>query len=384
MHAESRILLLTAGNGRNDSALRTLLDGPVDWDLFLVLAEWERTLPWSWRRVSATGATAPPEAVESLEKLSRVCEFHSMVLEERLEQLLRAFGEAGIRAILLKGAAIAMSAYRSFAERPMGDLDLLVSPADATRAWEIALENGWTWDRDAFPREHYKAHHHLPPLYDATRTGVKLELHTGLSLSSHPYALSFDEALQVSHPLEAYPGAFVLDKEHTVIHLAVHFAWAHLASFGMWRLARDLGALSQAGLNWERVVELAERYRATESLYWSLRLSRVLCGLNAWPAWVEERLRPRRSAWLLGVLERHLSLHVIARIAPCPSEKWRRLMWSMALNPSRTATSAMRPWDSEPASKGSMRGLGLLERIRLQLRHGRAWRRYFSLLRSAS
>ena len=382
---ESRILLLTAGDVPDDD-LRALLSQPFSWEWLLVLAEWERTLPWSWRRIRASGASIPPAHAEAFDRLARVCEFQSLTLEDRLHRLLAAFGAAGIQVILLKGAAIALTAYRTFGERPMGDLDILIAPRDAKEAWEIALSQGWSWDQQAYPREHYEAHHHLPPLFDEARTGVKLELHTGLSLSSHPYALSFDEALAVSRPIARWGERVqALDNEHAVIHLAVHFAWAHLASFGMWRLARDLGALSSKGVDWGRTVELAKRYRADLSLFWSLRLASTLCGVEVAPQWVHEQVRPDRSAWLLEILERHLAAHVIAPIVPCPSEKWRRLMWSLALSPSKTSTSAARPWHAEPARRlGTGNGMGLLEKIRLQLAHGREWRRYLAMLRSAS
>jgi hypothetical protein len=386
MPIESRIVLLTAGDGDNDPALRTLLQAPFSWEQLLVLAEWERTLPWSWLRIRALGAEVPAQHVEAFERLSRVCEFHSMMLEERLRRLLTEFGKAGIRVILLKGAALGLTAYRSFAERPMGDLDLLISPDDAQAAWDIALSQGWNWDEHAYPREHYQAHHHLPPLTDATRTGARLELHTGLSLSSHPYALSFEKALKVSRPVRGtWTGqVLALDGEHALIHLAVHFAWAHLASLGMWRLARDIGALAAQGLDWSRVLDLAAEYKAEKSLYWSLRLTEGLCGVHAAPAEVLEHLRPSRPEWLLQILERHLALHVIARYRPCPSEKWRRLMWSLALDPSRTATSSVRPWHSSPMQRPVAARLGFMEKVGIQLARGRDWRRYLGLLRSAS
>jgi len=386
MPMESQIVLLTAGGGDNDPALRALLQKPLSWDQLLVLAEWERTLPWSWLRIRSLGANVPAEQAEAFERLSKVCEFQSLMLEDRLKRLLVAFGEAGIPVILLKGAGLGMSVYGSFAERPMGDLDLLISPAHAQAGWEVALTQGWSWDENTYPREHYQAHHHLPPLYDAARTGARLELHTALSLSSHPYALSFEEALKVSRPVRgSWPGTvMVLDGEHAVIHLAVHFAWAHLASLGMWRLARDFQALAAQGLDWPRVLELAAQYKAEKSLYWSLRLTEGLCGVEAAPVEVMERLRPSRPEWVLRVLERHLALHVIARYMPCPSEKWRRLMWSLALDPSRTATSTARPWHSAPAQRAVSTKLGVMEKVGMQLARGREWRRYLALLRSAS
>lgn len=317
-----------------------------------------------------------------------VCEFRAMALEDRLLRLLRGYEDEGIPVILLKGAALAVSSYPRFADRPMGDLDVLISPRHARRAWEVAIAQGWVWDEHVYPQSHYQAHHHLPPLFDGARTGARLELHTALSLSSHPFSLTFEDAQAVSRSAGARGAgrARILDPEHSLIHICVHFAWGHLASLGIWRLARDVSALGGVPLDWDRVLALSETYRAQLSLYWSLRLIDGLCGVEVAPASVMARVAPARPAWVCRVLERHLAVHVINRITPCPSEKLRRFMWSLALEPNRTATSRQRPWDSEPARRPAVYTgeLGLMDRIRSQLGHGREWRRYFSSLSATS
>lgn len=60
-----------------------------------------------------------------------------------LKDALDALGEAGIRAVLLKGAALAFF-YESPALRPMCDVDILVAGADWQRAGEALRVSGWT------------------------------------------------------------------------------------------------------------------------------------------------------------------------------------------------------------------------------------------------
>ncbi|MGQ0649168.1 MAG: nucleotidyltransferase family protein, partial [Gemmatimonadaceae bacterium] len=343
---EARILLLTAGDESNDPALRALLTREPSWEDLLTLLEWERSLPASWTRLKGLGIDTSGPGAAALERISRVSEFSAMTLEDRLLRLIRAFADEEIPAILLKGAGLALSAYDRFADRPMGDLDVLVSPRHARRAWEIALAQSWVWDENEYPQRHYQAHHHLPPLVDSARTGARLELHTALSLSSHPFSFSFEEAHAVSMaaPRGVAPGlhgARVLDVEHNLIHVAVHFAWGHLATLGIWRLARDIVALSRQSIDWNRVGMLAEKHRAGLSLYWSLRLADQLCGVNPAPPELLRAIAPRRSKWVLKLLERHLAVHVINRITPCPSEKLRQVMWSMALAPEETTSSSV-------------------------------------------
>jgi Uncharacterised nucleotidyltransferase len=382
---EVQILLLTAGGSGNDAALSRLLSEDVDWGELLVALEWERAVPVAWWRLKQLGASATSPGGAALERLSRVTEFRALALEDRLRRTLSGLQQAGIPAILLKGAGIALTAYPSFTERPMGDIDLLVSPHHARRAWDMALAQGWVWDDYTYPEGHYQAHHHLPPLFDGARTGARLELHTALSLNSHPFAMSFEDAQAASRAIPGWEDGRtrVLDTEHMLIHIAVHFAWAHLASFGIWRLARDMDALARSGPDWKRVVAIAGQYRAEPALYWSLRLASALSGVDVAPPGVLEAIAPDRSGWLLAMLERHLAMHVVSRITPCPSEKLRRLMWSLALSPARTATSAARPWDSEPSRLPAVYNgeMGVLNRVRSQWSHARDWRRYLQALR---
>ena len=57
--------------------------------------------------------------------------------------LLRAFEQAGIEPVVLKGMALIARFYRDPGLRPMADIDVLVPPSHAERAGELAVELGW-------------------------------------------------------------------------------------------------------------------------------------------------------------------------------------------------------------------------------------------------
>ena len=63
----------------------------------------------------------------------------NILIYENLGRALQSLGDAGVPAILLKGAALAKTIYPSIADRPMGDVDLLVHPTDRDRG-RVALE----------------------------------------------------------------------------------------------------------------------------------------------------------------------------------------------------------------------------------------------------
>ncbi len=60
-----------------------------------------------------------------------------------LEQVLVAFDREGIDALPVKGVVLAPRLYGSLADRPMGDVDLRVRPADLQRVARVASASGW-------------------------------------------------------------------------------------------------------------------------------------------------------------------------------------------------------------------------------------------------
>jgi hypothetical protein len=318
-----------------------------NWGWFVAAAELERATRIVWLRLSALGIVPRHDiAGQQLEHLGRIGGFHAEHLRERLAETVAALRHAGIDVVLLKGAALAHSAYDSFLERPMSDLDLLVPPESATRAHEVAQTVGWNWDRTTFPLSRYEGHHHRPPLDDAAGTGVRLELHTGIALDGHPFAISFDTLK--THGRRTLLGdadAIIPCAEHLMLHEAVHFAWSHVLSFGAWRTARDVRVLSAGGmLDWDAFARHAREHRADSCAYWTLTLARFLGGADI-PDEILQAMRPRLSSLTHHVLKRHFVYHLLPIEEDWPSERLRRTMWEKAIQPERYGHGHMRPWE---------------------------------------
>lgn len=344
---EARVLLLSAGGPANDALLRDALHRSLDWGKLSWLAEWERATGPVWRRIRAVAPDAVPADVAlSWERLAMVADFHALYLQERFGETLRALVDAGIDVVLLKGAALAVSVYDGFTDRPMGDVDILVDPLSAQRAWEVAASLGWSWDRAMFPEGSYREHHHLPPLTDSRRVGAKLELHTALSVFGHPFALGFDAVRNAARPVVVSGrSVHILDADHQIVHLSVHLAWSHLLSFGVWRTFRDIGAVVDGDdLDWDGMAAAARRHGATSCCYWTLRLARDLCGVEV-PESVLTAIEAPTPPAVRGVVERHLVGQLFATERTCPSEWLRRFLWKAAIRPGRLRLGEGRPWD---------------------------------------
>lgn len=386
LRPETKLLFLTAWGPAADASIVDLAPRIKSWPWFIAVAELERATRVVWERFVALGVQPqPPTNGLQLEQLATIAAFRAEHLRARLEETLEVLSQAGIHVVLLKGAALATTVYRSFIERPMGDLDLLIAPQDAERAHKIVQSTGWTWDEAAFPFSRYAGHHHLPPLDDGAGTGVRLELHTGIAIDGHPFSLDLaalrarGRTLQIGSTATTVPCT-----EHMLLHEAVHFAWSHVLSFGAWRTARDVQLMSRAGkLDWEAFVDEARRHRAESCAYWTLALSRLLAGAEV-PDSVLARTKPPMGSIAQHILERHFIFHLLPIDDEWPSQRLRRSMWEKAIQPERYGHGQRRPWEyddrrPEPAMPGPAESEGSRPAPDRMARLGR-WARYVRAL----
>jgi hypothetical protein len=323
----------------------------------------------------------PREARDRIGRLALIWTFKLRLLERRLRESVEALSRAGIDVVLLKGAALALTAYRGFADRPMADIDLLVAPADAGRAWELMQREGWACNNSdhsgsAWPDHH----HHLPPLSDTGGTGLRLEIHFAPLVSGHPFRLDFHDMLKGSREISLGSARVHVPEPHVhAVHAAIHFAWSHQFSGGRLNVFRDLTALHGAGmLSWDRLVETARRTGSESCCYWTLRLGKTLTGLPV-PADVLIQLAPPLSERLLSVLGHHLAQVVVRSDDACPSVRLRERLWALALQEQAPRTAEPTAWthDQEINARGALAGF---RRVGAHVMRIPRWSRYVASL----
>lgn len=354
---EARLLLLTAGSAANDGEIAELLAAGIDWQRLTMLATSERAESVAARRLrSVLRGPLPPEA-GPLERLARVADFRQARIEERLRASLAALAEVGIEVLLLKGAALAVSQYRSFLERPMADLDLLVVPDRADEAYRELLASGWAPAHDPQLESFYRSHHHLAPLQDARGTGIGLDLHRAPLCPGSPF--DFSGALMRERAIAVQVGdarAFVPESHDQFLHLCMHFGWSHLLASGAWRTFRDLGTLIDAGgIDWETFIDRARAHRAATCCYWVLRLGSRLAKL-AVPEQTLRSLQPTLPAAVLATLERHYLLQILPAASVTASVRLTAFLWAVGMQPERMGHGSARPWDRTAAYYTSRTG----------------------------
>jgi hypothetical protein len=358
---ESAVLALTAAGPTGEPALLPLLAQSVDWEKVVSLATRERAVGPFARDLRRIGSgTVPRPVLERLGRMGLVTEFQLASLHDRLGKLLALLARHDIDALLLKGAGLAYSAYSSLEERPMGDIDLLVHPDVADRAWKLAVENGWRRRKDVAEERSYEDHQHLSPLEDADGLQIGLEIHIALFTQQAPFTLPASGLWERARRITvAGAPALVPSAEDQLLHAALHFAWSHEMTFGAWRTLRDVERIVATDtLNWTEVVARARAVGGGTCCYWTLRLARDLAGVTV-PAAVLDALSPRLPEPVLHRLTCYFSQQAL----PTPgavinSVSLSRALWSLAIRPRSQGHGASRPWlDTEEWVRGPDGGM---------------------------
>ena len=354
---EARLIFALAGD-LTDPAIARDFQG-CDWPRLMQAAAQENAIIALHGVIKQARPAELPVTIErQIACLALRAEFRMRQLARRLDEAVSALTTAGMQVTLLKGAALAHTVYGSFAARPMNDLDLLIDERDALAAREIIRGLGWTRDPSVPGDEAYATHHHLPPLLDASGSGLRLEIHTALLPPDNPFAVSRAELARDARAVSVGSSrAGVLSTVHHAVYATVHFAWSHELHLGAWHVFRDLGALARRGLlDWSAFVETAISWRAGSCAYWTLRLGRVLAGLPV-PDEVLRALEPSLPGIILSRLERHF-IQGVLQTGTCPSVRLNRELWTVAMQPQRSGHGASRPWLASTALIEERRRLG--------------------------
>jgi len=352
--AEARLLLLTAGGAENDAAIRELAHSGLDWPRFVGLAQRERAVPVVYTRLRNVVADAiPADVSDQMRRLALVSDFAMLHLESRLHESLRALDSAQVRVMLLKGAALAHTAYAGFCQRPMSDLDVLVDAGNAQLARQLMLEKGWREVEGDMSVHRYDRHHHLPPLRDAQLPELQLEIHTALFPERQPFAFDTRDVWAGAQALgPMFPNTYVPNAMHSLLHACLHFLWSHEGRFGVWRTIRDVDALARTGnVDWSAFVAAARATRGGTSCYWTFRIAQRTAGVSV-PGFVLDELRPPRSGSVLDALERHFAQSLFSAAFACPSVSLDHALWELAVMPGWSGHGKIRPWDEYPAFMG--------------------------------
>ena len=272
--AEWQILLACVAPALEPAPLRERMDGPIDWDGLLSLAERHGVLPVLARRVeqSATlSALAPAEFRQRLREKRRTQVLLNLSLMGEFFRLSERFEEAGIETVVVKGPTLAAQAFGDTSLRQYSDLDLVVRHEAVLRAMEVMRSAGFV----AEISPHIAAAGRVPGqfLFVSREKSLIVELHTERTLRYFPRPLPLNDffARCVRIPLEGRTVA-AFSAEDTLSFICVHGS-KHLWDRLMW--IADVAALvSRPGsFDWCRALATAKETGSERMVHLGLRLA---------------------------------------------------------------------------------------------------------------
>ncbi|MDH7569197.1 MAG: nucleotidyltransferase family protein, partial [Armatimonadota bacterium] len=325
----------------------------LNWERVVRAAEVHGVAPLLYAHLQRNRLLAVlPEAPRArLEGLAGAAALRALKLRRELKSILRAAGPAGLRPVVLKGAALAEPVYGDWSVRPMADLDLLVGHEEVHTAEEVLRHLGYRPDlpedepaRAQEVRCFWERYHfHLPYVHPSK--GTLVELHWNLLPSAWEGLFRWEGAPVRARAVEvvlAECPALVLPPEDLLIHLALHhFSHGATALAGFC----DVGSVLRryAGvLQWERLAARAHDAGAARVLAHALWWAGAFLQAPVSPAFPEqlcpgiERLGRRLAGGSpivppARVHNRWTALH--RQLALLPGLRWRLRFARQALLP---------------------------------------------------
>ncbi len=199
----------------------------------------------------------------------------NMVRFAELEAVLDALMRVGVEAIVLKGAALAMTAYSSIAERPMKDVDLLIRRSQLALAERCMLDLGYAAsEADTGRIGPFRIYATGERSYHRQLGQSKLvfELHWQLSCVE-AYSRIAVESLWAERRSLQVGGmtTWQLSPQdnlvNTCVHLATH-AYSHAVAY------TDIGqVIALPDFSWESCLDRVVQFRVRRVVYYALLLA---------------------------------------------------------------------------------------------------------------
>lgn len=256
-HARVRQFILDAlhldrARPSTDDAVRLRTE---DWEELSRLTKMHRLGPMLGERLGRNDLDGciPHDVRDRLQKSHRKHAFRNLAIYRELVTVTQMLDAAQIPSIALKGAFLARFAYSEPGLRPMRDLDLLLRPEQAVKAFELLMARGYQSNFDGLPEAYFADRRHLPPLTGPD--GVNIELHHRLTSPTSYLAFQADsvEELWGRSIVKVVGGTPIrfLCPEDMLLHLCVHATMEHLLNLGPMMLADVTLLVKSQQIDWE-------------------------------------------------------------------------------------------------------------------------------------
>ena len=200
------------------------------WETFVALTQRHRLIPQVQWALEHCHAATPPDVRAQLKSQSERCLFQNMLLQAELSRISRAFADAGIPLVALKGPVVEQQVYARGQRRQYRDLDVLIQPNSFAESCALLQTLGYggqvvqaAKNSAAQTRRLINSYKHVHAERNMGNTRLIVELHWRLGGTPRMFA-------QCEHEIWQRPGTVAignvdvrtLPKRESLIFLACH------------------------------------------------------------------------------------------------------------------------------------------------------------------
>ncbi len=261
---EAALLDLLAGREGETGAL-----GEAEWQRVLGLARDHGVAQLIPEGLKARGIAPPQEVASKVQGVLLACAVRNMRLFHQLGVMLRAFREAGIPVVPVKGAWLGQVIYGNVAQRTMSDVDLWLQRERLDEARKVMESLGYS----------SRSKEDRPQALQDALSGETQFFKPGATMVELHWNIMSGEWLRISGrcdekaiwertvPAEQDDCRYLIP-EDAVIHLCVHLAVNHQMSQSTLRTLVDLDRLRRrARIDWDVVARRAREWKVATAVW---------------------------------------------------------------------------------------------------------------------
>jgi hypothetical protein len=208
---------------KNAPELNDLLASQLNWEFISKLARSHNISQLLYYNLKdlPNSSLIPGGVMQDFKEIYHETVARNMYIYAELQNILDSFRRSGLKAIALKGAALAGVVYPNIGLRPMLDIDLLVKEDEIEAADRVMTDLDYSAMDGLKPKQWYRENHfHLPP-YWHLRKAVIVEIHWHVTRDYRSADIRKWWERAKSMNIMGYP-VLVPSPEDMLIHLSIH------------------------------------------------------------------------------------------------------------------------------------------------------------------
>lgn len=281
--------LLRAALWRGEDALESWHEWKSQVDMDRLDAASERLLPLVYRNLRSQDSRDP--VIEQIKPHYLRTWYANQLSFDAMAPVVDAFQRAGIRTMLLKGAALTLLYYRDYGLRAMEDVDAMIPAGRVADAAQLLSDTGWTSQPPRRPSQFTGAvQRFIHSWHFVNNSQQQIDLHWHLSPECCNAQADADFWASAIPREFKQRQVWTLAPADQLLHVCVHGAGRCVTASVRW-VADAVMILNRAdtAVDWKRFIDLAARHRLIQPVEQTL-------------AYLHEKMRAPVPEWVLQSL----------------------------------------------------------------------------------